>query len=199
MKAKCPRCRFEYGYTEAVVDRDLLEIIRMQADFSPHARLVFEYAELFDATRPVKAKKLLRVLTEIREMYVPGEFVFQKSRYGISRNGIAGSLKVVCGKHFTEPLSNHNYLKKVMISMAEEEAKKRSVEEERKLKEKETGLRTGARPSVRPEPAVGQASRLSNVEGSESEGQRETKQSQDAPTPVGAILAGLAKRREGND
>lgn len=68
MKVKCPQCRYEYGFLEAVKDKDLHDIIRMQTDFAPQSKLVMEYAERFDTTRPVKAAKLLRILLEVREM-----------------------------------------------------------------------------------------------------------------------------------
>ncbi len=140
MKLKCPQCGFEYGWLDGVRDADLLDIIRMQADFAPHSRLVFEYAELFGATRPIKAAKLLRVLTEVREIWTSGSFAFQKTRYAISREGMAEALKTVCNKRLSG-LDNHNYLKKVMVSVAEAELQKRAAEAERALKEKESRLR----------------------------------------------------------
>lgn len=145
MKLKCPQCGFEYGWLDAVKDADLLAIIRMQADFSPYSKLVFEYAELFGTTRPIKAAKLLRVLTEIREMWTAGSFAFQKTRYSISREGIAAAMKTVCNKNLAA-LDNHNYLKKVMVSVAEAELQKRSADAEKALKAKETRLRIGTRP-----------------------------------------------------
>ncbi len=140
MKLKCPQCGFEYGWLDAVRDDDLKAIIQMQGDFAPHSKLVFEYAGLFGTTRPIKAAKLLRVLTEVREIWTSGSFAFQKTRYAISREGMAHSLKTVCNKRLAA-LDNHNYLKKVMVSVAEAELQKRSAETERALKEKESRLR----------------------------------------------------------
>lgn len=145
MKLKCPRCGYEYDYREATREQAVLDVIRMQADFAPHSKLVFEYAELFGTTRPMKALKLLRVLSEVREIFLKGEFALQKRSYRISRDGVAAALKAVCNRTFAEPLANHNYLKKVMVSVAEEEGKARAAAEEKALMEKEATLRAGAR------------------------------------------------------
>lgn len=144
-KVRCPKCRYEYDLREAAKEQALVEVIKMQAEFGAYSRLVFEYAELFNATRPMKAAKLLRVLTEIKEVWTSGNFSFQKTRYTISRDGMAQAIKVVCNKNFTTPLENHNYLLKVMVSAAEQEAQKRSSEAEKALLKKETALRAGVR------------------------------------------------------
>jgi len=48
MNIKCPKCRYEHDLRVAMREANLVEIIKMQADFAPHSRLVFEYAEMFD-------------------------------------------------------------------------------------------------------------------------------------------------------
>lgn len=145
MNATCPRCGHKYGFLDAVRDRDLMEVIRMQADFAPHSRLVFEYAELFGCARPMKAVKLLRILTEVREVFVSGQFAFQKRTYRISREGAAAALKMVCNKSFDAPLTCHNYLKKVMVSISEQESRARSARDEKELRQREAGQRGIAR------------------------------------------------------
>lgn len=55
-------------------------------------------------------------------------------------------MRTVCNKSFASPLENHNYLKKVMVTISETEATKRSVADERTLKEKEDRLRATSRP-----------------------------------------------------
>ena len=146
MNLKCPKCRYPYSFKEAINDEALTDVIRLSADFAPHARLVWEYAELFDTTRPIKALKLLRVLSEVRDVWTSGSFVFQKARHTISREGMVAAMKLVCGKQFASPIENHNYLKKVMVSISEQEAQKRSIEIEKARREKETRLRNGTRP-----------------------------------------------------
>ncbi len=143
MKLKCPRCSYEYDFREAAKNQDLIAIIKMQADFAPHSRLVFEYAELFETTRPIKAAKLLRILSEALNIWKAGQFSFQKSVYTISKEGFAQALRTVCNKNFSVPLENHNYLKKVLVSMAETETQRRSATAEKELERKEAGLRAG--------------------------------------------------------
>jgi hypothetical protein len=145
VKAHCPRCRFAYDFREAVKDQVLMEIILLQADFGHHAKLVLEYAGLFDSTRPINTLKLRRILGEIKDLYTSGRFVLNRATYEISKNGISEALKIVCNKRFTAPLANHNYLKTVMVSIAEKEAGERSIQKEKELRRKEDALRAGAR------------------------------------------------------
>lgn len=143
---KCPRCLYEYDVRDAAKDKDLVEIIRMMPDFGAHHKLVWEYAELFGTTLPMKWKKMLRLLTEVREVWNSNRFSINKRVYAISREGIAAALRIVCNKSFTEPLQNHIYLMKVMVTVAEAEEAKRSAEAEKAQRQKEAALRAGARP-----------------------------------------------------
>lgn len=143
MNIRCPKCRYEHSLRDAMKEANLVEIIRMQADFAPHSRLVFEYAEMFDTTRPIKAAKLLRILQEVHTIWTSGKFPFRKTPYQISRDGIVSALKVVCNKKLD--LENHNYLIKVMIGIAEQEEEKRAQQEEQALRKKEEGLKSGVR------------------------------------------------------
>ncbi|MBI5588744.1 MAG: hypothetical protein HY889_10340 [Deltaproteobacteria bacterium] len=143
---KCPKCLYVFDPREVTKNQDIVAIIRMQADFAPQGKLVFEYAELFETTRPVKEAKLLRILSEVREMWTSGKFALNKRVHVISKEGLAAALKTVCNKRFEVPLENHNYLKKVMVTVSETEAAKRSVADERALKEREDRLRATSRP-----------------------------------------------------
>lgn len=143
MKLKCPKCRYEYDFRDATNNEDLIAVIKMQADFAPHSKLVFEYAELFETTRPIKAARLLRILSEVREMWTSGRVTMSQRVYSISREGMATAIKTVCNKSFAVPLENHNYLKKVLMTTAEAEAQRRSATAEDELKRKEAGLRAG--------------------------------------------------------
>ena len=143
MNIRCPKCRYEHSLRDAMREASLVEIIKMQADFAPHSRLVFEYAEMFDTTRPIKAAKLLRVLLEVHTIWTSGKFSFRKTPYTISKEGIVNALKVVCNKKLD--LENHNYLIKVMIGIAEQEEEKRKIQNEEALKKKERGLQAGVR------------------------------------------------------
>lgn len=129
-------------------DAVMIQVIRMLPDFGPHGRLAWEYAELFNISPPLNARKLYRILSEVREFFAGGGFVFRQKRYEISRDGLAAAMRTVCnalGERKTAPLQNHNYLKKVAVGVAEEEAAKRSKENERNLRERERGLKSGNR------------------------------------------------------
>jgi len=133
---------------ESIRQQASVETIKMLPDFVPHNRIVFEYAELFKTTRPIKALKLRRVLGELRDIFVKQEFAFQRTRFTISKNGMAEALKIVCNKNFTVPLENHNYLKKVMVSISEKEGKLRSSLREKEILKREEQLRKGSRPGA---------------------------------------------------
>lgn len=146
MNLRCPKCLHEYDYRQATKDKAVVQMLGMMPEFAPHSGLVLEYLELFETTRPLKPAKLLRIMTEMRDIWTAGQFAFQKRVFEISRQGFAQALKTVCNKRFDVALENHNYLKKVMISVAEQEAQKRSVDAERALREKEARLRASTRP-----------------------------------------------------
>ncbi|MFQ5901490.1 MAG: hypothetical protein ACE5IH_08040 [Thermodesulfobacteriota bacterium] len=145
MKVKCPTCWFAFDIWEAIREEALLEAVKMQSTFGQHSRLVLEYTELFNAVRPIKALKLHRILSEVKSLWVSGKFSLQKRTYRISQAGIVEALKIMCNKHFESPLQNHNYLKKIMIGIAEKEENERSIRVERELREKEDRLRKGLR------------------------------------------------------
>ena len=146
MKISCPYCNETFDLEAYLKDSVMIQVIRMLPDFGPHARLAWEYAELFRIGPPLNARKLYRVLAEVREMFVGQGFDFQKRRYEISREGLATALRATCngvGATGRSPLQNHNYLKKCAIQIAGEEAGKKSREAERKMREEEEKLRRG--------------------------------------------------------
>ena len=107
--------------------------------FGPHARLVFEYVEKF-GTNPIrmKSRKILRLMSEVSKLFSSGRFSYRKRAYSISRQGVLASLSVVNNKNFESPLENHNYLKKVMIQVAERELKERRDILDRDLRKRES-------------------------------------------------------------
>ncbi|MGD8389045.1 MAG: hypothetical protein PVG49_18000, partial [Desulfobacteraceae bacterium] len=132
---------------EARAEGDWAEIIRLLPEFGPHGRLAFEYVELFgiDPLR-MKSAKILRRLREIARLLREERFTYRKKAHRISRAGIVEALKTVCNKGFESSLSNDNYLKQVMISIAEQEHKKDRDRLDREQRERE-----GRGRSVRPE------------------------------------------------
>lgn len=140
----CPKCKAVFDLGEAFADSELRDIIGLLPRFEGHGKLVFEYCELFGVT-PIrsKTKKLLRLLQEVSALYQSEAFLYQKKRYKISKRGIIESLKTVCNKEFSGPLQNHNYLKRVMIDVADVELKEGRERKDRaqKKREEDIGLR----------------------------------------------------------
>lgn len=110
--------------------------------FGRNGRLVFEYIELF-GVNPLKLKggKVLRLIKQVKQVADGEAFTYNRKKYRVSKAGVFEGLQVCCNKNFDTPLENHNYLKKVLVSISEREEKERSVEGERKLREKEDGIR----------------------------------------------------------
>ncbi len=142
----CPKCRYQCDYEDIDMDADLLAIIKILPTFGKHHRLAWAYCELFGIT-PLKTKrKKLRLLLEEVQLFFQGEeFAYQKKRYRISQDGIAAALNVAAKKNFAEPLDSHNYLKKIMITIAEREGKGAGIEAEKGLRKREVRLQAGDR------------------------------------------------------
>ena len=122
-------------------DNTLLHVFKLLPEFGPHTRLVFEYAELWGITGPpLKAKKLLRILTEVLEMMKASGFDSNRRRYEISQDGIAAALRMVCNQNLKGKLNSHGYLQKIMIGISREQTKERSKDEEHKLRDREAAL-----------------------------------------------------------
>ncbi|MCK5235553.1 MAG: hypothetical protein KAR06_01095 [Deltaproteobacteria bacterium] len=151
MKVNCPKCRSPYDYREACRDEDLSRILDILPCFASNSRLIKEYLGLFGAVRPLKPSKFLRLLCEMQSLWTHGRFDHGKRHFTISKEGIVEALEAVCNRTFTEPLTNHNYFKKVMINVADEEFNNARKEKDKKHAERESKLRQGRRPE-KPEP-----------------------------------------------
>jgi hypothetical protein len=159
MKISCPDCGRKFDLEEYLKDQNLLKAFKMLEDFAPHGRLIFEYCEKFRIGPPFNARKFLRLLGEIMEIWRPGRFAYQKKTYEISREGLAGAMRTACNQQFKSPLSNHNYLKKVAIGIAEEERVERGKAQEKELRAREKRTRQGDAETR----GRGDAERLQNV------------------------------------
>lgn len=146
MKFNCPFCQKESDFMEVQLESDLHAIIKLMPSFGQHAHVVMGYCYLFGVSPlKVKAKKLRILLDEIKRLFDAEAFTFDKARYAISRAGIAEALNTVVKRNFSSPLSNHNYLKQVMVTIAEDEARKNNKQAERDLRKKEDILMSGNR------------------------------------------------------
>lgn len=125
-----------------MLEKDLMSIIRIQPSFGKHAEAVTNYCCLFGVSPlKIKAKKFKTLLLEMKTLFDAEEFVYQKRRYFISQAGIREALDITNKKNFETPLTNHNYLKSCMVTIAEKEASQRSKQNEKSLRQKEDALR----------------------------------------------------------
>ncbi len=146
MRFNCPFCRRECDFMEIQMESDLHAIIKMMPLFGRHAHLVSGYCMLFGISPlKIKARKFRLLLEEMKTLFEQERFSYQKKNYRISAAGIVRALDVVVKKNFSEHLENHNYLKKVMIGIAEEEAREAGKAAERDLRTREVRLREGRR------------------------------------------------------
>jgi hypothetical protein len=124
---RCPKCRHEIDYRDALVEEEWRRIIELLPAFSGHGRLVWEYVELFGVTPlALKTKKLLRLLEEVGALFVQKKFSWKKCEYEISEKGIVEGLKMMCNNpNLAIPLANHNYLRAVLASISMHEQKER--------------------------------------------------------------------------
>jgi len=150
---RCPECGKKFDYREAVMDETWRDIIGLLPRFGSHGKLVFEYVEKFD-TNPLRAKskKVLRLLSEIAKLYESGSFSWRRNTYSISKSGVIEALRVTCNKNFAEPLENHNYLKKVMVTVSDRERKEKRDRLDREQRERESAARQAIADRGEPEP-----------------------------------------------
>lgn len=143
---RCPECGKEFDYLEARMSEDWRRVIGLLPSFGDQGRLVFEYIEKFGVNPlRLKSSKILRLLKEMEHLFKSEGYTFSGKVYRITRSGIVRALTLVNNKAFDRPLENHNYLKKVMVSISKEEQKERSIRDEKALREKEASLMSEAR------------------------------------------------------
>lgn len=146
MKFSCPYCAKELDFMEMSHESDLHAIIQMQPAFGKQAHLVWAYLELFGISPlRAKAKKLRVLLAEMKRLFDSESFTHGQTTHRISQAGIAEALNLLVHRHWTDRLDNHNYLKKVMIGIAEKEGRESGKQAERDLRQKEDGLRAGVK------------------------------------------------------
>jgi len=146
MTFKCPQCGYKCNYMEIKADEDLTAIMKLIPVFGRHSSLVWAYAELFGATvHKTKVKKFRLLLEEMAGLFHTGAFRYQKKAYRISQDGIADALNIVVHRDFQTRLESHNYLKKIMISIAGKEEDATGKMAEKDLRERESKLKQDTR------------------------------------------------------
>lgn len=119
-------------------DSDIMAIIKMSDAFGKYRNLAWAYVELFEI-RPMgkHLAKIRAIFDSLKTIFQAEAFTFDRRRYGISQAGIAEALNIVILKNLPNRPENHNYLKKVMVSISEREASAKSRQDERDFRKKE--------------------------------------------------------------
>lgn len=139
MKLRCPACGTDIGLGEATQAADLRELDLVATAFGGDWPLVKEYLACFRGKRELPVNKLLRLAKEVQEIWHTGRFSSGGTWHEVGREEFREALTATCNQA-TPPLSNHNYLKKVLMAAAEKTSQRR----ERELREKEDRLMAGA-------------------------------------------------------
>ena len=174
---------------EIQMDKDLRFVFDALPTFGRHSSLVMGYACLFGVTPfAVKAAKLRQIIEEMKRLFDAQAFSFQKKTYAISHAGIGEALDLCVKKNFEQHLENHNYLKRVMVTIAEREGKSQSRAAEKDLRAREDKCRAGS-PSAPQDgrPALRQAQGPDNMDAEPIEAITE-EQRQRNLTRVGDII-----------
>jgi hypothetical protein len=125
---------------EIQMDKDLQFVFQALPSFgTKYSHLVMGYCQLFGVTPfKLKAKKLRLLIEEMKRLFDAQAFSYGKNQqYKISHAGIAEALDICIKKNFTDHLENHNYLKKIMITISEREGKDQSRAVEKDLRGRE--------------------------------------------------------------
>jgi hypothetical protein len=146
MKLRCPNCGAEVKLNEASQAAELQALDGASVAFGADWELVKEYLDLFQGKREMKVVKRLRLARELWAMWKDGKFAVGGVWYRIGREEFREALTATSNQ-VAAGLTNHNYLKKVLVAAAE----KTSRREERELREREEGLRTTGWKPVLPE------------------------------------------------
>jgi len=148
MKSRCPQCGHDYDLLEVEKDRELRALLEAFIRLGSHGRIVKEYMELFEGKRRMSIKKRLRLVREVENLLKAERFEFNRRVIFLERLGILAAMKEVCNRDL-KTLTNHNYLKTVMASVAEKMSTERLKEADRKHRKKEDRARRGVRPGDR--------------------------------------------------
>jgi len=134
---------------EIQMDKDLRFVFDALPSFGTrYSHLVMGYCQLFGVTPfHIKAKKLRLLIEEMKRLFDAQAFSYQKKTYAITHSGIAEALDLCVKKDFQQHLENHNYLKRVMVTIAEREGKTQSRQAEKDLRAREDRIARGAIPT----------------------------------------------------
>jgi len=156
----CPFCGESVDAVQAVAEGEHREYLELLAAFGPTRPAVIAYLDLFRAA-PGAAMRIatrLKLVRELARLWEMESFAFNRRTYQISRAQIAESLHdTVRAKRGPAPLSNHNYLKQVMLGKLDRTERQEKRQEARQEREREERRRAGVRDAAPPPPADAEA------------------------------------------
>jgi hypothetical protein len=138
LKLRCPACGAEIRLGEASQAAELQALDGAAVAFAGDWLLVKEYLDCFQGKKEMTVAKRLRLARELWEMWKDGRFSIGGAWYRIGREEFREALRTTCNQ-VAPGLTNHNYLKKVLVAAAE----KTSQRQERELRAREESLRAG--------------------------------------------------------
>lgn len=143
-KLKCPHCAGEVTLEQLIQTADLAAFAKAQAAFGEDWPLIREYLDCFRPAsgKPLAVKKMLRLGREVWEMWHARRFEFNRQEYAVGREEFRKALRTTCNQ-VSLGLTNHNYLKKVLVGAAEKTSQRR----ERDLREREERMMAEERPA----------------------------------------------------
>ena len=139
MKLRCPFCGGEGELPQFTRAEELLALDRASTTFGEDWPLVREYLECFrpPSGQALQVKKLLRLARDFWQMWHSCQFEVNRAWYAVGREEFREALRLTCNQ-VSYGLTNHNYLKKVLMAAARQTSQRR----EREFRKRETGLRT---------------------------------------------------------
>lgn len=162
----CPWCKKDIDIMQTQMDQDLRYVLDALPSFGArYSALVMGYACLFGVTpMAIKSKKLRIIIEEMKRLFDAQAFTWQKKTYHISHAGIGEALDLCVKKDFSAHLENHNYLKRVMITIAEREEKDGVRQAEAALKAREDTQRAHGKRQDASEPHLSPEARRQNLQ-----------------------------------
>ncbi len=133
----CPHCGERYDPLAAAQGEALGEYLSVLEGFGRYKSLIRDYIALFrkSPSGTMRVSTQLRIARELERLWRTGRFAYNGQEYQVGREAIVEALhQTVRQKGFAAGFSNHNYLKKILLTPARREAARHEqrVEEARR-------------------------------------------------------------------
>lgn len=157
----CPACAHEFDVLQSLAEGELREYLEMLAGFGPLRSTVEAYLDLFRAApgAAMRVPTRLRLVRELRRLWDEKAFAFARHLHHISQAQISEALtQTVRAMQGKAGVVNHNYLKKVMLGLLDQDQRQEKRQESQAEQALEAKRRAGQHrrePAPAPEPPVG--------------------------------------------